>query len=475
MSKPLKTISFVIGGFIGLLVLTAIALLVFLNTNTFKPRFEAAVSEIFGMEVNVGGHLGVGFFPRLQVTLNDVHIRNRGTALATARQAKIGVDFVPLLHKEVRIEQITLDHPIISIEKGRDGRFNFEKSEAARGPLADLNLAKISLSNGAFRYVDKQSGAGFEAGHCSLDMSHLQLTDRGRPGIMKNLSFAAELACGEVRTKDYTTSDWKFSVAGQRGVFDLKPLTMRIYGGEGSGSIRADFTDAVPVYHVRYSLSQFRVEAFLKNLALQKAAEGSMDLSASLTMQGETVNKLKQTTAGKISLRGKNLILHGRDLDQAFARYESSQNFNLVDVAALFLAGPAGLAVTKGYNFGSIFQGSEGSSKIRVLVSDWKVERGVAQAQDVAMATNANRVALQGRIDFVNERFDDVTVALIDANGCIRAQQTIHGAFKKPVVEKPSALKSLTGPVVRLFKQVGRLFPGGGCEVFYAGSVAPPK
>jgi hypothetical protein len=146
-----------------------------------------------------------------------------------------------------------------------------------------------------------------------------------------------------------------------------------------------------------------------------------------------------------------------------------------VDVGAFFFAGPVGLAVTKGYNFASILQGSGGRSEIRTLVSDWKVERGVALSQDVAMATNENRVALQGGLDFVNERFDDVTVALINAKGCIRAQQKIHGPFKEPVVEKPSTLKSLTGPVVRLLEKVGKLFPGGECEVFYAGSVAPPK
>jgi AsmA protein len=192
-------------------------------------------------------------------------------------------------------------------------------------------------------------------------------------------------------------------------------------------------------------------------------------------MQGKTVKAIRQTLQGQVSLRGRNLILKGRDLDQEFDRFESSQTFNLVDVGAFFFAGPVGLAVTKGYNFASILQGSEGRSEIRTLVSDWKVERGVALSQDVAMATNENRVALQGGLDFVNERFDDVTVALIDAKGCIKAQQKIHGPFKKPVVEQQSTLKSLTGPVVRLLEKIGRLFPGGECEVFYAGSVAPPK
>ena len=143
-------------------------------------------------------------------------------------------------------------------------------------------------------------------------------------------------------------------------------------------------------------------------------------------------------------------------------------------MGAFFFAGPLGLALTKGHDFGRIFQGSGGRSTIRTLVSDWKVERGVAQAKDVAMATNENRIALKGGLDFVNEHFDDVTVALIDAKGCPRVQQTIRGPFQKPVVEKPSVLTSLTGPARKLLKQARDLFRGQ-CEVFYAGAVAPPK
>ncbi len=144
-------------------------------------------------------------------------------------------------------------------------------------------------------------------------------------------------------------------------------------------------------------------------------------------------------------------------------------------MGALFFAGPLGLLVTKGYNFASLFQRSGGSSRIRTLASEWKIERGVAQAGDVAMATNENRIALKGGLDFVNDRFDDVTVALIDAKGCPQVVQKLVGPFSKPVVEKPNVLVSVAGPVLRLLKKGRDLFPGGRCEVFYAGSVAPPK
>ena len=475
MSKTLKAITYTAGAFIGLIVLAAIALSLFLDINAYKPRLEAAASAVTGMEVSVNGHLGISFFPGLRVTLEDVHIRNRGAELVTARKARIGVDFLALLKQDVRIRSVVLEQPILSIERDRDGRFNYEKPDAVRGPLPGLSLTKMSFSDGTFRYLDRQSGKGFEAAGCSLDADRLQLAERDRPGIMKNLSLSAEIVCGSVRTKEHAASDLKFTVAGKRGVFDITPLTMRAYDGQGSGNLRADFTGAVPRYHLSYTLAQLHVDAFLKPLSPKNAPEGSADLTANLSMQGKTVKDKMQTLQGQVSLRGKNLILNGRDLDQAFARFESSQTFNLVDVGAFFFAGPVGLVVTKGYNFANILQGSEGRSEIRTLVSDWKVERGVALSRDVAIATTKNRVALQGGLDFVNERFDDVTVALIDDKGCIRAQQTIHGAFNNPVVENPSTLKALTGPVVKLLKQVGSLFPGGECEVFYAGSVVPPK
>lgn len=274
MTKSRKATTYAIGALIGLLVLAAIALFLFLDVNAYKARLEAAASGITGMEVSVNGRLGVGFFPGLLVTLEDVHIRNRGTELVTARKARIGVDFLALLNKSVRIRKVELEHPSLSIERGRDGRFNFEKSEAVRRPLPDLNLAKVSFSDGALRYVDRQSGKGFAAAECSLDASRLQLSDGDRPGIMKNLSIAAEIVCGAVRTKDYAASDLKMTVAGQRGVFDIKPLTMRVYDGQGAGDMRADFTGAVPRYHVSYTLSQFQVDAFLKPLSPHNAPEG---------------------------------------------------------------------------------------------------------------------------------------------------------------------------------------------------------
>jgi AsmA protein len=330
------------------------------------------------------------------------------------------------------------------------------------------------MTDGAIHYANAQSGAGFDAAPCTGDLHRFQLVGGKRADFVKNLSFTAEVTCGEFGKNDVTVPNLKISVNAKGGVFDLDPFSMPLFGAQGLGSMHADLSGAIPQYQIRYSLPQFRIEEFFKTLAPQKVAEGAMDFSAALSMHGLTVTEVKQSMQGVMSLRGVNVMLLGNDLDAEFARFESSQNFNLVDVGAFFVAGPLGVVVTKGYNFASLFQGSGGSSEIQMLVSDWTVENGIAQAQDVAMATNENRVAARGGLDFVNDQFVDATVALIDDKGCASARQKVHGTFQEPVVEKPDFIHSLAGPALELLKKGRSIFPGSACEVFYEGSVAPP-
>lgn len=338
-----------------------------------------------------------------------------------------------------------------------------------------MNWPSVSVSDGSIVYLDKRFGKGFEGRDCRLEMRRLQVSGEQRSNLAKGISFTAQGGCGEVRKDGFAVLELKFSADMNDGILALKPVVARVFDTQGSGSIHADFSGPVALYQLDYKLSQFPIEAFFETLSHKQVATGRMDFSANLSTQGSTVKEMRQGMKGQISLRGKNLTLTGSDLDREFERFESSQNFNLVDVGAFFFAGPLGLVVTKGYSFASLAQAHGGSSEIRQLVSDWKVERGQAQAQDVAMATKENRIALQGKLDLVNDQFDDVTVALLDSKGCVKVQQKIRGTFQKPVVQKPDLATSLAGPALRLLRKGEDLLTGGRCDVFYAGSVAAPN
>ena len=472
MSKSPKLILLAAGGLVGALILIAVVVLLIFGVNA-KRQVQTLASDALEMEVNVGGRLGIGFFPSLHITMENVQIRNRGSEIASAAQASLGIELFPLLHKEVRLDGVGLKHVRISVERQRDGRFNFETWTELNRTFPPTDVARVSLSDATLLYTDQQSGKALEAYSCDLDVHHLQLSKKKSAAPLESLSLTAVLACGNIPTKDLVFSEVNVSIDGKEGVFDLNPVTMRVFGGQGSGNIRADFSGSVPEYHVHYSLSKFHLAEFFKTLSPRNVGDGPMDFSTNLSMKGKTTDEMVRSAGGEASLHAHDLALEIGDIDKELSRYEFSQSFNLVDVGAFFFAGPLGLAVTKGYNFGSIFQSSGGSSQIRTLVSKWNIENGVAQAKDVAMATKENRIALKGGLDFVNGRFKEVTVALIDAQGCARVQQKIRGSFSKPEVEKPSILISLAGPARKLLSQAKSLF-GGHCDVFYAGSVAPP-
>jgi uncharacterized protein involved in outer membrane biogenesis len=466
-----------IGALVGLLiVLLGVAVLILsLNANAYKPRLEVTASQALGMEVKIAGPLDIHLFPGIQLTLHDVHVGTNGVDIASVPEARLRIKIFPLLFKHVQIESLTLDQPTVSIERAKDGQFNFATPLSSGGALPAMYLSDFTLTDGTFHYLDQRTGESFAADSCNLLVHDLQFYQGKLSDLMKDITFNANLSCDELRNNGFTISSLKISAIGQQGIIDLKPVTMQVFGAQGAGNLHADFSRAVAQYSIHYSLPQFQVAEFFKALSSHKIAEGDMDFTADLTFQGNALADMRRTLAGRVSLRGRNLTLEGHDLDKDIASFKSSQHFNLVDIGAVYLAGPFGLIITKGYNFASLLHGSGGSSDIPILVSDWKVDAGVAQSQDVAMATEKNRIAIKGGLDLINDKFVNMTVAVINANGCAVVQQTIRGSFNEPVVEHQGIANTLTGPAQKLLKKVRDLFPGGKCQVFYAGSVMSPK
>jgi AsmA-like protein len=476
MSPSLKRILITFGAVAGFVVLVALIVPPLVGVDRYKPRVESAVSDALGMDFRIRGRLSMGLLPGFHVTIEDGHILGeQGVSVLSAKKVTLWIRLLPLLRREFRLSRLVVAEPGLSIERDADEGFNLERLRKAAPLLGVLDGARVSVSNATLRYADRRSGGGFEAIGCAVEVKRMRFAGGSGSQRLKGLSLQAELGCREFRTKNLSVSAIKIPIDVKDGVLKLDPVTMRMFGAEAVGSLRADISGPIPLYQVRCSLPGFRIEEFLEILSPNEAAKGAMDFSADLSMQGKSASQLAQTVTGELLLRGGDLTLVGNDLDAAISRFESSQSFNLVDVAGVFIAGPLGLAVTKGYGFASLFRGTGGTCRIDTLVSDWSVERGVAQAKDVALATAENRIALQGGLDFVNGRFADVSVAVIDRKGCASVRQQIHGAFGQPTVERPRFIKSLVGPALKLLRQTRRVLPSGPCEVFYSGSVPPPR
>jgi AsmA protein len=434
--------------------------------------FEGLVSGATGLDVTVKGSAVIGLFPTPHIALKEVVLKNSEIQIVSVGETDIGLAFWPLLHKQIRIKRLVLHDVLVEFERDRSGRLNFLKASQTGRQVPAMGLGHLSLVKASFRYINRQSDSRFTATDCAVESSNLQLADGDSADFMEHLSLSARGTCVESRNDSFVGAHVSFSVTGERGMFTVVPLTMQIMGGNGSGHIEADFTGNTPAYRVHYAVAQLHVDDLFKFLAPGKVGEGRLDFAADLSMRGRDAAELTRTTQGTATLRGKNLLIAMGNLDEKLAHYESSQNFNLVDVGAFLIAGPLGTAATKGRDFAAVFQGTKGNTDIRLLVSQWQVDNGVAVAQDVAMATRENRLAMKGGLDFVNRSFNEVTVAILDHQGCARVAQRVHGSFSNPEIEKPNVLASLTGPVGSLLGKARKLM-GGKCEVFYEGAVPP--
>lgn len=485
MPGSLKIIGITACGLVGLLVSGVLALPLLLNSTFMKQRLQTRVATSFELELGIGGRLEMDIFPGLQFTVNDMHFGRQGSAVATVRQAQIGVDLWPLLHKEVRINSIELQEPVILLERYQDGSYNVRSPE----PRVTLNLIHVLVANATFHYNDALLATQYEANTCNLDLQGSRPLTRDSWEQLADLDLAAEFDCAELRKDELSVTALKFSALAQEGVLQLEPLSVQMFGARGTGQVRADYTGAVPVYQLSYGLPQFRIDDLFRMLIPRRTpdgvlvegapeegalvegtlvegtlVEGLMDFTTTLSTQGETLLEAQRALSGVIALRGENLVINGADVDERLARFESSQNFNLVDAGAFLLAGPLGLVVTKGYNFANIFWEAGTRSEIPSLVSDWEVAEGVAEARYVMMTTNENRLALKGGLDFPDQQFNNMSIALLDANGCARVEQAIRGSFQSPEIEKPNVFWSLAGPVRTLLQ---KLVPGEKCEAFY--------
>jgi AsmA protein len=379
-----------------------------------------------------------------------------------------------LLHKDVEVETVMLTRPRILIKKGTDGILDLVRStppihKRAHGPI------EIIATDGVVRYEEAKSGAWVEASGCDAKVHdvHTEAPDGRR--ALERLSFSGgDMACKTVTASKFTGTDLKVSgVAPGKGVYTLEPITLEAFGAQARGRFHAEFTESQDSYAADLKVPEVQIARILQDLKIRSFAEGRASLAGDISCQGKTHQEILQSVKGTVSAHGNNITLQGYDLDAELSRFEKTQHFDMTDLLAVAVVGPAGIVATKGYDYGRLLGKRGGVSHIHDVVADLDVSEGVVHTQDVAMSTDTHRMAAQGKLDLATEDFDHLTLALVDARGCVIAEDGLGGSIRKPKLQKPGVVKTLAGPVRRAVYKGEDLFTKKGCPVIYDGSVKP--
>jgi len=293
--------------------------------------------------------------------------------------------------------------------------------------------------------------------------------------MFKDLAFMGRIECRAVLRKEFRLDNISGPVKAAKGVYRIDPFDAVIFGGKAEGDAEGDLSGAADSYKIRARITGLDFEKLTEAFGRKKVIGGHGDMVTSITMNKKTGDVMKSLN-GELGLHGNNLTLYSMDLDKVLSRFEETQNINLIDLGAFFIAGPLGTVATKGLGYGSLYIGAQGGrSTIRELSANWKIRNGIADSSDCALSTAEYRIALKGKLDLVRERYENVIVAILNARGCAKFSQKISGPFSDPQIGTVSTLQSIAGPLISLFNKAKDLIEGGKCDVFYKGSVRHPR
>jgi len=329
-------------------------------------------------------------------------------------------------------------------------------------------LEKVDLREADLHFVNITDT--FETRSLNMLATEVYWNNDKDNNLFESLDADIQLGMDSLLTDYFHIGDVDYIIDIQGGEFKVSTKKARILSRGGAAEyVLAPFAE-MPYFKLNYKVEGFQVSEILTAFKTDTVFSGTMDLSMDLSSEGRNKEELLHSLNGELTIYGDDLLLFGIDLDEVIKKFKRSQNFNLVDLGAVVLAGPAGLAVTKGGNYAAMLVTNFGdTSHITEIVSDWHFDNGVIMLRDVAFSTDASRVAAKGWLDYQRDSLE-ISFAVIDKRGCSIIGQDLYGHTKDPEKSKVKVISTLLAPVTNLLD----LALDKDCEPFYSGRVKHP-
>lgn len=330
----------------------------------------------------------------------------------------------------------------------------------------DLLITQIDLKASELLYHSDSVDLRID----SIGLAGPQLSYGLRTGpFFDRLSLEALLTINGLYMDPYVLKQTEFVLDIREGEYRFNSGSQPIFGKPGVGGLRIRPFSPVPEYAVDLKIHQFEMKDLMDNAFDSMPFFGTANMEIDLRTKGLNVD-LMSNLQGRIVFEGDSLILANVDIDKFVRKFKRSQNFNLVDVGAVLVAGPIGLAASKGGAYANLALFSKGDTTfIRRLLSHVEVDSGRFEFTDVALSTHETRISGVGYVDTGQDTLE-VQVDVINRAGCSLVGQEVYGTLAATERSKVKIVKTLLGPVENFLEDVGMIE----CKPVYTGSVLPP-
>ncbi|MCU7835240.1 MAG: AsmA family protein, partial [gamma proteobacterium symbiont of Taylorina sp.] len=264
----------------------------------------------------------------------------------------------------------------------------------------------------------------------------------------------------------------KVTLRGKDKKINLSNLSFNAVDSKIIANGELSLQKKIPQWAFNVDSEQLNLKPITSLLGLESDVEGYISIKNNFA--GSLENSDFKVNQGRVYAKGRNISISGFDINKVLNDFESSQSVGLLDVGAVVLLGPAGIALTKGKDYTALASslGHKGKSQIRQLTSDISFSKDVASMDDVSFTTDNHHLVIKGQINLRDETFMQFQVATVDQYGCPIYKESVTGSLHSPTTKKVNILvKGIVNPIKSVTsKLTSKIIPK--CEEpFYNGSL----
>jgi AsmA protein len=188
MNKTLKYGLLGTGAVAGIAVAGIAYVVITFNPNDYKPQIIQAVKDSKQRNLRLEGDIKLSFFPNIGANLSKVSLSEFKSEkeFAAIDSARVSLAFMPLLRKQVVVNEVAVSGLNATLVKHKDGTTNIDdllakdekkpvEEKKDSGPPVKFDIASVSLDKTSLAYRDEGSGTQYAAKELSLKTGRIAI------------------------------------------------------------------------------------------------------------------------------------------------------------------------------------------------------------------------------------------------------------------------------------------------------------
>ena len=222
----------------------------FLHVDRYRPQVISYLQEKTGKQVEIG-RLSLSFLP-LTIHIDRFGVKNpplfpTGYVIQASR-IDVELSLRALLHRQVIINSLELEDPIVNLTSDPDGPWNFENPQSktvanvlSGGPISSVRVRRGIIIGSNLLPSDKAGPIFFEAHEIDCELEQVNLNEITNP-YSSSMDGQGSLKAGLLRfgRVEVRNLESKLRLASRHAYFT--EMKAQVYGGGGAGNLSFDLS-----------------------------------------------------------------------------------------------------------------------------------------------------------------------------------------------------------------------------------------